>query len=87
MTSTQVTAAPARDACADLAPPPRSLDVFLSRAELARIASAPMARVYRAFADGALTPDALDTHGQPLFLMQRLPLLKAELEKLNSPQL
>lgn len=78
-----------RAALADLPPrpSPRNLDVFLSRAALARVTSQPTGKVFRAFADGALTPDALDTHGHPLFLMVRLPLLKIALEKSNSIQL
>lgn len=82
--STQLVAEAFRDALSDLTPPPRHLDVFLNRAELSRAASASTAKVYRAFADGALTPDALDTHGHPLFLMVRLPALKAALEKENA---
>lgn len=71
-------------ACAPDAPPPRAVDVFMSRAELARVAGVPTGRVFRAFADGALTPDAVDAKGAPLFLLVRLPLLKAALEKHNA---
>ena len=68
-------------------PSPRNLDVFMSRAELARAASLPTGKVFRAFADGELTPDALDTHGAPLFLICRLAMLKEVLEKGNAPTL
>lgn len=75
-----------RAALSDLPPPPspRSLDVFLSRASLARVSGQPTGKVFRAFADGELTPDACDTHGHPLFLMERLPLLKLTLERSNT---
>lgn len=73
-----------RDALADLTPPPRHLDVFLTRNELAKVTSVAPGKVFRAFAEGALTPDAVDTNGHPLFLMNRLPALKAILEKQNS---
>lgn len=66
---------------------PRNLDVFVNRAELAHAASAPLQKVYRAFADGALTPDATDSHGHPLFLLCRLPALKSALDKSNAPVL
>lgn len=66
------------------APVPRTLDVFLNRAELARVAGVGMQRVYRAAASGLLTPDATDAHSQPLYLLMRLPSLKAALVKNNS---
>lgn len=69
---------------ADLPPAPRTLDVFLNRAELARVAGVGMQRVYRSFERGELSADAMDAHSQPLFLMQRLPQLKAILEKSNA---
>ena len=75
------------DAFADLTPPPRAMDVFLSRGQLARVAGLPEQSVYRAFTAGTLTADAVDSHGHPLFLMCRLPQLKQTLEKLNSPSL
>lgn len=68
----------------DETPAPRSLDVFMSRNALAKITSQPPGKVFRAFASGLLLPDAVDTRGQPLFLMQRLPMLKLVLEKANS---
>ena len=71
----------------DETPAPRSLDVFMSRAELARAAAVPTGKVFRAFADGELTPDAWDTHGAPLFLIARLAMLKGVLEKGNAPTL
>ena len=75
------------DAFADLTPPPRSLDVFLSRGQLARVAGLAEQSVYRAFKAGSLTADAVDSHGHPLFLMARLPHLKNALEKSNNPTL
>ena len=87
MTFTNPVAQGIADAFADLTPPPRAMDVFMSRCQLARVAGLPEQTIYRAFSAGALTADALDARGNPLFFLGRLPQLKQTLEKLNSPSL
>ena len=64
--------------------PSRPIPVLLTRNEVSRMTGESAARIYAAFANGDLLPDAVTSTAAPLFALENLPALKVLLEKTNS---
>ena len=62
----------------------RPIPVLLTRNEVSRLTGESAARIYAAFASGALLPDAVTSTASPLFALENLPALKLLLEKNNA---
>ncbi len=58
--------------------------VLLTRNEVSRMTGQPASRIYAAFADGELHPDAVTSTAAPLFALENLSAIKAALERQNS---
>ena len=63
---------------------PRQIPVLLTRNEVSRLTGESATRIYAAFANGSLLPDAVTSTAAPLFALENLPALKALHEKTNS---
>ena len=64
--------------------PSRQIPVLLTRNEVSRMTGESAARIYAAFANGDLLPDAVTSNAAPLFALENLPALKSLLEKTNT---